>query len=84
MANEDGRSVLHRECPLGHCHVVRQRRRRVLHDRHAVATLLQLVVDALPAGAVHEPPMYQNHVLHAHDDLLVGVKIGPAVLKHQL
>ena len=39
---------------LGHGDVVGERQRRILDDADVVAVLLQVLVDALPAGAVHE------------------------------
>ena len=45
---------------LGDGNVVGVRERRILDDSDAVAVLLQLVVDALPAGAVYETAVHEN------------------------
>ena len=60
VADEDDRFALRVDHTLGHGNVVGVRDRRILDDSDAVAVLLKLVVDALPAGAVHEPAMDKN------------------------
>ena len=54
MADEDDRLACRVDGPLGHGNVVGERQRRILDDTDFVAVLLQVLVDALPTGAVHE------------------------------
>ncbi len=63
VADQDGRAVEAVEDPAGHRGVVLQRQRRVLHDVDAEVVPGQLVVDALPAGSVHEATVYEHDVL---------------------
>jgi hypothetical protein len=60
VADEDDRFALLVDDTLRHGNVVGVRDRRILDDTHAVAVLLQLVVDALPAGSVHEATVNKN------------------------
>ena len=59
--------------PLGHGNVVGERDRRILDDSDVVAVLLQVLVDALPAGAVHETAVDKNDsgsIGLAHEEFL--------------
>ena len=62
VANENRRPVLRSKNALGSRHIVLQRYRRVLDDADVVTVLLQDLVDALPAGAVHKATVDQNDV----------------------
>src|ERR1700722_866501 len=64
MGDKNCRPVLRCESSLGNCYVVLQRYRRILDDADAVAVLLQYLVDALPARAVHKATVDENDVLH--------------------
>ena len=79
MADEDRRLVLLVEDELRRCHIIGKRRRRVLHDANLVAVLLQLPVDAQPAGAIDEAAVDQNDVellfaAHMHSFLMVLIQ----------
>lgn len=55
VADEDRRTLLQVERVRGGLDVAFERQRLVLHDAHIEALCRQQVVDALPAGFVHEP-----------------------------
>ena len=60
--------------PLGHGNVVGERERRILDDADVVAVLRQVLVDALPAGAVHETAVDEDDsgsIGLAHGELLL-------------
>ena len=61
VADEDHRFALRVDDALGRGDVVGERERRVLDDADVVAVLLQVVVDALPAGAVDETAVDEDH-----------------------
>ena len=63
VADENDRLALRVDDALGRGHVAFERQRRILDDADVVAVLLQDVVDALPAGAVHETAVNENDVL---------------------
>ena len=65
VADENRRPVLRGQNALGCCGVVLQRDGRVLDDADAVTAVLQDLVDAPPAGAVHKATMDENDVLYA-------------------
>ena len=56
MTNENRGTALCGERAFGYGDIIRQRRRWILDDRHVVAILLEMLVDALPARPVHESP----------------------------
>jgi hypothetical protein len=60
VADEDDRFALRVDDTLGHGNVVGERERRILHDSDAVAALVELVVDAMPARAVDEAAVDEN------------------------
>ena len=64
MADEDRRAVLLVEHVVGGLDVALERERLVLHDADVEAVRLQQVVDALPAGAVDEAAVDEDHVAH--------------------
>jgi len=63
VADEDDVAFLRVEDLPGRGQIGRQRAGGVLHDRDVVTTLRQQVEDALPAGAVDEAAVHQDHVL---------------------
>ena len=70
MADEDRRAVLEVERVVGGLDVALERERLVLHDGHVEAVGLQRVVDALPAGPVHEAAVDQDNISYVrHGDL---------------
>ena len=64
VADEDRRAVLLVEDVVGGLDVAVERERLVLHDADVEAVRLQQVVDALPAGAIDEATVDENHVAH--------------------
>jgi hypothetical protein len=64
VADEDRRAVLLVEDVVGGLDVALERERLVLHDADVEAVRLQDVVDALPAGAVDEASVNENHIAH--------------------
>ena len=60
MSDKDDRAFRLRDDEPGRGDVVGKRYRRVLHDAHVVAVLLQELVDALPAGAVDKTAMDEH------------------------
>ena len=62
VADEDRRAVLEVQHVVRGLDVALERERLVLHDAHVEAVGLQQVVDALPAGAVDEAAVDQDHV----------------------
>jgi len=63
MADQNHRTVLRGQRAFRDRDVIRQRIGRILNDRDGLAVLLEQVIDALPTGAVHEPPVHENDVL---------------------
>jgi len=69
VSHQDHRTVLLREDELRRRDVVSQRRGRVLYDADAVPIIVQDLVDARPARAIHESAVNENDVeLLRHDD----------------
>src|SRR5262249_55926650 len=64
MADEDDGAVLRGERALRYRHVIGQRDGRILDDRDRVPVFLEGFVDTYPAGAVDEPSVDENDVLH--------------------
>jgi hypothetical protein len=59
MANENDRFALRTDDHLGRGDIAFKGNRRILDDSDAVV-VLQKIVNALPAGAVHETPVHEN------------------------
>src|SRR5215207_1676325 len=60
MANENDRFALRTDDHLGRGNIAFEGKRRILDDSDAVV-VLQKAVNALPAGAVHETTVDENH-----------------------
>jgi len=80
VADEERRAVHLVEHLLGGGDVAVERDRRVLDDADVESVLREEVVDAFPAGAVHEAAVNQGHVAHvSHGELpFVGRSRGHA------
>src|SRR6185295_7853794 len=63
MSHKDHRFALRVDDALGRIRVALERERRILDDADLVTVLLQLVVDALPAGAVDKTSVNEDNVL---------------------
>jgi hypothetical protein len=61
MADENDRFALRVDDALGRGGVAFERKRRILDDGDGVAALPQEAIDALPAGAVDETAVNENH-----------------------
>ena len=72
-------SVLRVDDLPGRGDVTLERHGRILHDADLVARLLEQVIDALPAGPIHESTMYENNSVRrlAHYGLLSGTRVRP-------
>jgi len=71
VADQDDRAVLGVEDPPGGGGVAVQGQGRVLHDADPESVAGERFVDALPAGAVDESAVDENHIPHCvrgHDD----------------
>jgi hypothetical protein len=60
VANDNDGLALGVDDALGRSDVAFERKRRILDDADAVAVFLQVFVDALPAGAIHETAVNEN------------------------
>ena len=63
MADQDNRTFLRGNRPLGCGDVIGKQDGWVLHDRDVVPLPLQYVVDAIPTGPVHKTAVDENDVL---------------------
>jgi len=60
MSDENDRFALRVDDLVGGGDVTLERKRRILHDLDAIAVLLHVVVDTLPARAVHETAVNEH------------------------
>jgi hypothetical protein len=71
VTNKDRRAILRGKDTLGSLYVVCERERWVLDDADVVTLLLEDLVDAFPAGAIHKTTVHQNDILHCRHLLII-------------
>ena len=77
MPNKEDVVVLRREHQFGRSYIVRQRQSRVLDDADVAAILPHDLVNALPAGAIHESAVNQHDAHTVFLAMMISVRRAP-------